>query len=307
MRLVSLSLYATIPIYAFLLQAPGVDFGVEASAKSSRSAAANANESQSDKVKRSNREAARLFTEMFSMLGTTSVVLFPSESEASTARSIWTNTFKGQVLSIDAPKAQGYGKLRSRRFTLQEQEQALMATDGIYVPEGTELLIIAGPRQKDMKKIRKIHERLGMDCLIILLNARAAATSASLPGNLNKNADGSASANSEESSSEVWIDNTFVNVFNYSPPYLASEATKGTATTLAAERELLVYHEFESKWYLAEKPKAEGGSKGGVGNILGNSGGGFQTLWEGVARPSAAEIESILQSVKPVEANINGA
>ena len=79
------------------------------------------------------------------------VALFPTEEEAATARSSWGALFRGQVLSIDVPDAQGYGKLRSRRFSAAEQQQALLATDGVYVPEGTEVLLVAGLRQKDLK------------------------------------------------------------------------------------------------------------------------------------------------------------
>ena len=113
---------------------PAVEWGVESDKKKGNAG---------DKVKSSNREAARLLTEMFAIIGPTTTVLFPSESEASTARSIWGGKFKGQTLSIDVPAPKGYGKLRSRRFTAQEQEAALMASDGIFVPDETEVLIIA--------------------------------------------------------------------------------------------------------------------------------------------------------------------
>ena len=66
-------------------------------------------------------------------------VLFPTEDEASAARNTWGALFRGPVLSIEAPDAQGYGKLRSRRFSAAEQQQALLATDGVYVPEDTEV------------------------------------------------------------------------------------------------------------------------------------------------------------------------
>ena len=93
---------------------PGADWGVEVHKKSSSKSLSN-----TDRVKKSNREAARLFGEMFSALSSNLVVLFPSEEEAFDARTIWGILFRGQVLSIDAPSAKGYGKLRSRKFTLQ--------------------------------------------------------------------------------------------------------------------------------------------------------------------------------------------
>ena len=132
------------------------------------------NLSELEKVKRSNREAARLFTEMFSMLSSTTVCMFTTQNEARNAKASFGGAFRGQCLSIDggAKGAKGFSNLRSRRFTAEEQEMALLGNDGIYVPEGTELLLVVGPRAKDFKKVRKMHERLGDDTLIILLNAR---------------------------------------------------------------------------------------------------------------------------------------
>lgn len=129
-------------------------------------------ESKSMLVKNSNREAARLITEMFVILSSTTSVLFSTEEEAFKARNMWGSKFTGNVLSIESPEAKGYGKLRSRRFSKEEQEQALLGTDGIYIPENTNILVIAGPKSKDLKKIKRIHESLGENTLIILVNAR---------------------------------------------------------------------------------------------------------------------------------------
>ena len=131
---------------------PGVDFGVEVAKKG---------EGAND-IKKSNREIARLFGEMFQPLSSNLVVMFSTEAEAETAKKTWGVVFRGDVLCIDAPNkdAKGYGKLRSRKFTAQEQEQALMASDGIYVPDGTEVLIFTAPRPKDWKKIRKISDKV---------------------------------------------------------------------------------------------------------------------------------------------------
>lgn len=71
---------------------PTADFGVE-SAKNPRNAASGL--STADQIKRSNRESARLFTEMFSSLSSTTAVLFPTETEASTARNLWGAAFRG--------------------------------------------------------------------------------------------------------------------------------------------------------------------------------------------------------------------
>ena len=64
-----------------------------------------------EKVKRSNREAARQFTEMFSMLDSTTVVLFTTEAEARAAKTSF-KEFSGQCLNIDSAgkSAKGFSR-----------------------------------------------------------------------------------------------------------------------------------------------------------------------------------------------------
>jgi len=253
---------------------PGVEFGVEAAKGKSKSFAEM---SPSDRIKKSNREAARLFTEMFKIIASTTVCMFPTEDEASIARNIWGSTFGGQVLAIDAAATKGATNLRSRRFTIQEQESALLGSDGIYVPDGTEVLILVGPRAKDMKKVKKIHEKLGQDTLIILLNGRATATQ-TIKKNLEKN-------NEEPDKSNDWISEEFMSVFNNAPPNVSGAFV---------ERELLLYHEIGDKWYIAEKDKDQ---KSGISRIVGSlTSSGFKTIWEGDDRPNDLELEKILQT-----------
>lgn len=237
---------------------PACDFGIEPVSTKQGSTA--------DKIKKSNREIARMFGDMLSSFSSNIVVLFPSEEEAAMARRVWGVLFRGQVLSIDAPDAQGYGKLRSRRFSAQEQEQALLASDGIYVPDGTEVLIVAGPRTKDLKKLRKIHDKLGEDTLIVLVNARLGAQE-------------TLQTNAVASEVEA-LRSVFTPVFHYAPPVVDKAA---------GDRELLLFHEFSQSWALAEKDKD---SKGILGLKLGSS--VFKTLWEGDARPDAAAIQASL-------------
>ena len=234
---------------------PGADFGVEASSKQASRQAAT--ESNADRVRRSNREAARLVAEMFSSISSTTVALFPSEAEANDARIKWGPTYRGQVFSIDAPGAKGYGKLHSRRGTPQEREAALLGSDGIYIPDGTDVVMVVGPRAKDVKKLLKVHEKVGDETLIIVINGRASVAAS-------KDGEGN------------WIDDVFVPVFNYAPPPLSG-----------LDRELLLYHQFNGPWYLAEKEK---GNKG----ILGLGGSDFKTIWEGDKRPSTDELKDIL-------------
>lgn len=279
---------------------PGVEFGVESDGKRTKG-----KRNISDKVKNSNREASRLLTDMFAIIGGTTVVLFPSEAEASEARSIWGSKFKGQVLSIDVPAPKGYGKLRSRRFSAQEQEAALMASDGIFVPEETEVLIIAGPRAKDLKKIKKISEKFGDGTLIILLNGR---TRAMVDSTANRNsistATGGEDVNVDDISEDAqtvsltdWIESTFENAFNYAPPVLSG------ALDELDKKDLLLFHEFKGKWYLAERDTDgdnDGGNAGMMGSInsmatrVGKAVGAvsaFNTIWEGDERPWDQDVQ----------------
>jgi hypothetical protein len=240
---------------------PACDFGIEIS---------KASLSNSDKIRKSNREVARMYNDMLSSFSTNIVALFPSEEEAAIARKIWNVLFRGQVLSIDAPDASsgGYGKLRSRRFSALEQEQALMATDGIYVPDGTEVVLIVGPRQKDLKKIRKLHERLGEDALIVLINARLSLIDQLVSGT------GTSSTTSTEATT---IRGLFTSVFHYAPPAIDK-----------TNRELLLYYEFGKQWALAEKDT----SPGLLGFKLGSQ--AFKTLWQGADAPTTEEIQAAI-------------
>jgi len=97
----------------------GADFGLNiAKRKSSK-----LDGDDSDRIKSSNRDASRLIVEMFSGISLPTVVLFPLAGEARDARDLWAPTYRGQTLSFETPQVKGYGKLRSRRFTAEEQEQ----------------------------------------------------------------------------------------------------------------------------------------------------------------------------------------
>ena len=248
-------------------------------------------ESNTDKIRRSNREAARLVAEMFSVLSTSAVALFPSEIEASEARVKWGSSFKGQIFSIDTPSAsKGMANLYSKRISPQEQEQALLGTDGVYIPEGTQIIIVAGPRPKDIKKLKKIHDRLGQDTLIVFINARASIAAVST------NSKKSAEAESElEAENLDWVTGAFTTVFHYAPPLITSVSSDSATTEASLKRELLLYHEFGGDWYLAEKEVNEGifGSGISLPSITSNS--GFKTIWEGQDRPGKIDIMNLFK------------
>ena len=251
-------------------------------------------ESNADKVKKSNREAARLVAEMFSVLQTTAIALFPSETEASEARVKWGSTFKGQVFSIDTPSgSKGMGNLYSKRISAQEQEQALLGSDGVYIPEGTQLIIVAGPRAKDIKKLKKIHERLGEDTLIIFINARASIAAASSGSKKTAAADSDA-----ETENSDWVTEAFTPVFHYAPPIVTAVGSEEeSAGKDSLKRELLLYHEFGGDWYLAEKEINEGIFGTGISMPTLSGSSGFKTIWEGKIRPAKLELLNLLKAV----------
>eukprot|EP01041_Mallomonas_annulata_P009104 gene9105-18866_t len=306
---------------------PGVDFGLDVSKK--REGRLQSDATPTEKNARSNRDAARLIAEMFSSISSSIVALFPTSEEARLARDLWAPLFRGQVMSIDTPVVKGMGKLpRSRRFTDMEQEQALLSTDGVYIPDGTDVLIIVGARAKDLSKIRIIHDKLGDDTLVILLNTRLDVLllpSSSTTNNNNKNKsknksntntdvdnDNDSTSTSTSTSSHGWIREVFRPVFHYAPPILPPNPSTSTSTT---DRELLLYYEFNSNtsnmnrsnWFLAEKQKASPQGLGqGLGAAIGQglsglvgggsgSGSGFKTVLETPIRPSALEMFTSLQ------------
>ena len=272
---------------------PGSDFGVEASS-GKQASKRQETESSADKIRRSNREAARLVAEMFAVISAQTVALFPSEGEAADARVKWGASFRGQCYAVDstggASSSKAFGSnLYSKRASKQEIEQQLLSSDGIYIPDGTELVIVAGPRPKDMKKLQKMHERLGESTCVILVNARAAAEAAA--------------AKADDNGGD-WVSAAFTSVFHYAPPLLPTPPGPAAGSTQAPARDLLLYHEYGQPWYLAEKEKKRGdGLLGAVGGLLAGGNAAFTTLWQGPTRPTADQLRAALAAPAPAPAS----
>lgn len=165
--------------------------------------------------------------------------------------------------------------LFSSTHSLTLQEQALLGSDGgIYIPDNTELVIVCGPRAKDIKKLKKLHEKLGEGTCIILINSRASVEAAA------------ADALEKGSDDPQWVAQAFTPVFHYAPPLLGSQTS---------DRDLLLYHEYKGPWYLAEKEKPDdkGGILGSIGGMLSGAG-SFKTIWEGAVRPTATDVNVVL-------------
>ena len=168
------------------------------------------------------------------------------------------------------------------------QEQALLGSDGgIYIPDDTELVIVCGPRAKDIKKLKKLHEKLGEGSCIILINSRASVEAAA------------AEATEKGAEDAHWVSEAFTPVFHYAPPQLGAQTT---------DRDLLLYHEYTGPWYLAEKEKADekGGLLGSIGGMLSGAG-SFKTLWEGKERPSVEAIKGVLSGASGNSGSGSGA
>jgi hypothetical protein len=250
------------------------EFGVESSSRTVSNSLGLV-----EQIKKSNRESARLFTEMFSSISSTTTVLFPTESEASLARNIWGTTFRGKVLSIEAPASKGYGKLRSRKFSAAEQEQALFSSDGIYIPSDTEVLIISGPRYKDITKIKKLSQTLTEATLIILLNSRSHYE----PYEQVVNSD-EISQNTSETSFSEWVAKNYIPVFHYAPlPMPKAVETK---------KDYLLYHEYNKKWYVAAREDSPNAFLSAVSSVVGVS---LKSIWEGDSRPKYRDVENLLR------------
>ena len=237
---------------------------------------------------------------------------------------------------------------------------------GVYIPEGTEVLVICGPRAKDFKTIRKIDNKLGEDCAIILVNARVDVVEkvssksltrtrlddgdASQPSKVsratveetkktgrkkNKRAftdwnkscertdaevidietkdhsteeNGNGNGNGEEelnaltatcfvNENQNWVRASFENVFTYAPPVVGSSKSSSSSNggAKAEQRELLLFHEFRDRWYVAEKASGKASGAGFMSDIQSSVvGSTFTTLLESENRPSAETIAASL-------------
>lgn len=171
---------------------------------------------------------------------------------------------------------------------------------------------------KDIKKIRKIHEKLGDDTLIILINAGASIAAVNSNNdsknskddrnskidkhdskNSKVNSDIKIGDNNSDNDSNLnesdWISQAFTSVFHYAPPLLPSSTTNTDMNIVSTnKRELLLYHEYSSKWYLAEKINKGGilGSNIQLPSITGTT---FKTVHINDNKPTQQELVNLLK------------
>ena len=92
----------------------------------------------------------------------------------------------------------------------------------------------------------------------------------------------------------------FIPVFFYTPPSISDSYS---ISDIKKDRELLVYHEFKSNWYIAEKlvssnSNTVSGLAAGIKSMLGVGAGdsSFQTLLESPTRPTASQLVDVLKA-----------
>eukprot|EP00903_Cladosiphon_okamuranus_P018194 g16737.t1 len=201
-------------------------------------------------VERADRELARLFVEMFDVIGDQVVVAFPTDEDAKKATKAWNKgvPYKGKVTSMDPKPAKGPKLKRGSTEALagfaSQVEAAKKANgkkkkvvvgggEGVgaartgvtarVAPPGTEVLLVVAPKQAELKAVQKMSKDLGQGCLIILLNARLH------------------QAKFFDDEQREFFEQEFESMFHLRP--------------VAAENEDFLYRAFPNDWTIARKPK----------------------------------------------------
>ena len=136
-----------------------------------------------DELERSNRELARLFVDMFQPVGGNSItVVFSDVDLADQARKQWKGdpTASSRIVSLDRKKSKSGKKKKAnaRGFAAKLAKLAKEIDDDLddsgpfRLPENTEVAMFVAPQAKDLPTIERICNEVGMDTLILLLNAR---------------------------------------------------------------------------------------------------------------------------------------
>lgn len=187
-----------------------------------------------DELERSNRELARLFVDMFQPVGGNSItVAFNDVDLADMARKKWKGdpTAASRIVSVDRRKSNSGKKKKknSRGFAAKlakEVDDSLDDSGPFKLPENTIVAIFVAPGPKELVIVERICSDVGMDTLIILVNARLATVS-----------------NFGSTAAKKLFMEKFVPVFNLSAAQ--QEAAPGC----------LLFRTFPGDWVLARKPK----------------------------------------------------
>lgn len=193
----------------------------------------------------SDRELARLFMEMFLPVGPDRIaVVFSDQTLADEAKKKWKgdpDTMPSKILYVNKSKKLGSkGKKKVKKTkgmgfaAIMEAEVGNTDVDGsgnrssgpFRLPDGIEVALFVAPKPKDMIAIERTCSEVGMDTLVILLNARL--------GKIEK-------FGTEE------MKNLFMNEFE--PVFSLCAANQEAAPGC------LLYRSYPEDWILARKPK----------------------------------------------------
>jgi len=212
----------------------GAKFGVEkqqSAKKQRKQQQANTEDGAPTKavLDTSDRELARLFVDMFQPVGGEHIaVVFSGESLAEQARKSWKGdaTASCRILSTGRSKKLNTKKKKPQGFAAKMEAEVGNSAGPFELPEGIEVALFVAPGPKQLLQVEKTCNKVGMETLVVLLNARL-----SLIDNF-----GSENA-------EKLFHNEFVPVFSL------CAAPQDVAPAC------LLHRTYPSDWLLARKPK----------------------------------------------------
>eukprot|EP00521_Asterionellopsis_glacialis_P013988 CAMPEP_0195308934 /NCGR_PEP_ID=MMETSP0707-20130614/38483_1 /TAXON_ID=33640 /ORGANISM="Asterionellopsis glacialis, Strain CCMP134" /LENGTH=356 /DNA_ID=CAMNT_0040373225 /DNA_START=94 /DNA_END=1161 /DNA_ORIENTATION=+ len=224
----------------------GTKFGVEKDSSSKKkkkfldSGNNDMNAPTRDSLDKSDRELARLFVEMFQPVGGEHIsVMFNDEDLADAAKKRWKDggaacriANLGKRSKSKVKRGMGGGNKKKKKavgFAAKMNEEVGNNSNSgpFQLPEGTEVAIFVAPGPKELLVVERICSEVGMDTLVLLLNAR-------LDNIENFGTD---------SSKTLFMD-------NFEPVFQLKAAPQDAAPGC------LLYRAYPNDWVMARKPKA---------------------------------------------------
>ncbi len=158
----------------------GAKFGVEKQANNEKKQRTSRDEQGAPTravLDTSDRELARLFVEMFQPVGGEHIaVVFSDESLADEAKKAWKSdsTATCRILSTGRSKKKNAKKKKPQGFAAKmEAEVGNSASSGPFaLPDGIEVALFVAPGPKELVQVEKTCNKVGMETLVVLLNAR---------------------------------------------------------------------------------------------------------------------------------------
>jgi Domain of unknown function (DUF1995) len=211
----------------------GTKFGVEKTGKQT----SDTKTPTLQDLERSNRELARLFVEMFQPVGGDQIaVLFPTYKLAEDARKAWKDDYTAQarILCMDKGKGSSSKKSKALGFAAKLNKEVDNDTSGPFtLPDNIQVALCVAPGPRELVIIERICSQVGMETLVILLNARL-------------------------TSLQKWPSPTAQSLFEneFDEVFFLSAANNQTATP-----NCLLYRAYPGPWIMARKPTGVGPPK----------------------------------------------